>query len=812
VASSAKKDIFVRALNPGMGQAVAERTVLRKIEGIWETWGGVAERVAMGNSLTLTTFGERKNGKELYVNGTEVSGHILEENALLCKHISKATLLMSGRHLQHGDVNQPFRNQEVFTNCSTAAASFLSFYLLLNGSGVGRCYDDDMILIDWDNAPNLRVVLSDTHPDFDFSAHESARDALHKYGPDSKTVKWFKVPDSREGWAQAVEIWETYAYEKVHASKMLILDFSDVRAKGKPIGGMQDRPASGPVPLMNAFMKAASLKGSGIPAWKQAMYVDHYFAECVLVGGARRAARMSTKWWRDPGALEFIGVKRPIEFKGKTREEVEAIRKTSRPFGFLWSSNNSIAVDDEFYRLNALKRNDPEYMSEDAKWARKVMKHALECAYGDGTGEPGFLNVHKLQKNDEGLNKIKSHDLVGSQKYQVREDTEMLLNALLKRARRKQYNMIVNPCSEIVLNVMGGYCVIADVVPYHADTLEEAEEAFRVAVRALIRTNTMDSLYSTETKRTNRIGVGMTGVHEFAWKFFKVGFRDLVNPDFSEVYVPLQIKGEMYHGWYNGPIPNIDTCYGPTLAAGSPGQRAAMFWRTLERFNAAINDEAIKYSEELGVAVPHTTTTIKPAGTTSKLFGLTEGWHLPSMKFYMRWVQFRNDDPLVATYEAAGYPIQKLKTYEGTTIVGFPTAPVLTEIMPEDQIVTAAEATPEEQYKWLQLGEQHYIRGAHPEKGNQISYTLKYDPEKVSFEDFSAMVKKYQGTIACCSVMPQEDGSSYEYTPEQSVTKAEYESVLHQINSEPIKEEIDFAHIDCAGGACPIDFKAKENA
>jgi hypothetical protein len=34
---------------------------------------------------------------------------------------------------------------EVFTNCATAANTFLLFYLLLNGSGVGRAYDDDMI-------------------------------------------------------------------------------------------------------------------------------------------------------------------------------------------------------------------------------------------------------------------------------------------------------------------------------------------------------------------------------------------------------------------------------------------------------------------------------------------------------------------------------------------------------------------------------------------------------------------------------------------------------------------------------------------
>ena len=42
----------VRSFHPGMGQAVAERTVLRKKpNGEWETWHDVASRVAIGNSL-----------------------------------------------------------------------------------------------------------------------------------------------------------------------------------------------------------------------------------------------------------------------------------------------------------------------------------------------------------------------------------------------------------------------------------------------------------------------------------------------------------------------------------------------------------------------------------------------------------------------------------------------------------------------------------------------------------------------------------------------------------------------------------------
>ena len=742
-----------------MGQAVAERTILRKLDGgEYEQWGDVADRVAFGNASLF-------DGP---IHSSDSEYHLLR------RHIANGNTLMSGRHLQHGDALQKTRNMEVFTNCATSSTSFLLFYLLLNGSGVGRCYDDDMILVNWDHAPNLRCVLDSNHPDFNYSAHESVRDARHKYGtgPD---VMWYEIPDSREGWAKGLELWENAAFEKIHANKMLILDFSKVRPKGSPIGGMQNRPASGPVALMDAFNKAASLKGACLAPWKQAMYLDHYFAECVLVGGARRAARMSTKHWSDLTTIDFITIKRPLEFRGKNVNEITELRaENPSNLGFLWSSNNSVTVDDEFWELV----KDRKDKTPRAKHAKKVFKLVCAAAYGDGTGEPGFINSHKLVQKDDGWSDMNRGDYVGSKKYQINDDTQILMSRLAKRAKKKKYHTITNPCGEIALNVLGGFCEIADVVPFHCDTLDEAEECFRAVTRALMRVNTMDSIYNKEVARTNRIGVGMTGVHEFAFKFFGYGFRDLVDEEKSKD-----------------------------------------FWLTLARFNRAIFEEATEYAKELGTKVPHTLTTIKPAGTTSKLFLLTEGWHLPSMKKFLRWVQFRNDDPLVAVYRDAGYPIRELVQYNGTTIVGFPTAPAITLLNMGDKLVTAAEATPEEQFKWLLLGEKYWICGTDeagvPVKesyGNQISYTLKYKPELVDFEHFTKMITKYQSQVRCCAIMPQADTSSYEYQPEQAIDDVEFMCLTEGINflatQKKITEEIGREHVGCDGGACPVDFNS----
>ena len=77
---------------------------------------------------------------------------------------------------------------------------------------------------------------------------------------------------------------------------------------------MQDRPASGPLSLLRTFARirdviAAAQAGPALALWEQAMLVDHHLSVEVQVGGARRAARMATKSWRDPGILHFIRAK-----------------------------------------------------------------------------------------------------------------------------------------------------------------------------------------------------------------------------------------------------------------------------------------------------------------------------------------------------------------------------------------------------------------------------------------------------------------------------------------------------------------------
>lgn len=700
-----------------------------------EHWKDVAFRVAKGNTL-------------LHPEDAEIE--FLKMN----HHLRQASLLMSGRHLQHGDENQPFRNMEVFTNCATSVLSFLEFYLLLNGSGVGRSMDDELMVVDYKNLPIVVPVIDSNHLDVlsgEISERLDKRSAEHMYS--KKTIYNFEVEDSREGWAKAVEKMEVMAFQKKHKNAVLILDFSHVRPRGAPIAGMQNRPASGPGPLILAIEKIAKLREAAMDSWRATMFADHYLAECVLVGGARRAARMATKTWRDSTIFDFINLKRG---------------------GFLWSSNNSVTVDSEFWNY---VRNT-EIDTHIAKHARKVFNAITEASYYDGTGEPGIINQDKLTQNETGFYGYLDGHFAESKKFKLDPETFELTKILASISKGMQYQQITNPCGEISLNLLGGYCVIADVVPYHAQNDDDACDAFATATKSLMRVNLMDSMYKKEVLRTNRIGVGITGLHEWMWQRFNFGWKDIIDEEKSR---------EM--------------------------------WLMLSRFKRVVVKTAEDYSKILGTIVPHTNTTIKPAGTTSKLFGLTEGAHLPSMREFLRWVQFRSDDPIIEEYKEKGYPTRVLKSYSGTTIVGFPTRPEICKLGMKEKLVTATEATPQEQYQYLRLLEKYWIQGVDEdgktplhESGNQVSYTLKYNPKNITYQSFVETLLEGQSSIRCCSVMPQTETSAYEYQPEEMMTTSRYQQIVREIekasqNLSETKEDVAFIHVSCGSGACPVDFK-----
>jgi len=696
-----------RVLAPGLGLAVARRGIFCADDQ--EDFGRVADRVAAGNIALLG-----------YAMGEDAK----QEQGFLRNAIACGALLTAGRHLVRGDPSQPEQPMEFFVSCATAAASFTCFYLLLCGAGVGRAYDDALCLVDWRRAPRLFFKLAPDHVDF-AAATPVQRTAMAEPKPDN--ARHFIIPDSREGWAEALEILEAMAHAG-QADQALVLDFSTIRPNGQPIRGLAGRPAPGPLPLLSAFLALRTevmAVAQPMPRWEQALRVDDIMAQAVLYCGTRRAARMAAKTWRDADAPRFAaGLALP---------------------GHAGAAYALLVNADFWARLGPhAKADEPA-----TRHARAVFEAASAAIHQ--RGEPGFINADHLVQTT-----LPDPDTrFGSARFPMVQGAALLSDIAI-HARGADFPAITNPCGEVALPITGGFCVMADVAPLLAcpipleeispgalpDDIAEAWDArvaaaIRLGVRFLIRVNRMQGIYDAEIRASNRIGIGLTGIFEWAWLRFGLRFEALITPG---------------------------------------GGRD--FWRALARLSASAKREARDYAEALGMAAPATVTTIKPAGTTSLLFGLSAGAHPPPAAQYLRWVRY--EDPKAASaLAAAGYPTRQVQS---ASLVGFPTEALLARLGQGAGLITAGEAGLAEQYRWISLLERHWI-GAH--QGNQVSGTLNFDADEISLADLRKLLRRHQPKLRAAALLPRRVacGMAPAIMPEEAISAAEYAALMGRIKT-----------------------------
>lgn len=87
-----------------------------------------------------------------------------------------------------------------------------------------------------------------------------------------------------------------------------------------------------------------------------------------------------------------------------------------------------------------------------------------------------------------------------------------------------------------------------------------------------------------------------------------------------------------------------------------------------------------------------------------------------------------------------------------------------------------------------------------------MSYTLKVYTDRHDLDGFRAMVAAHQPHVRCCAVLPSrpDSGLGYEYLPEEEVSAGKFAAITAMIDDDNVKEVVDWAHLQCASGVCPI--------
>ncbi|MFM9367564.1 ribonucleoside-triphosphate reductase, adenosylcobalamin-dependent [Streptomyces sp. Da 82-17] len=337
-------------------KTVYERTYSRiKPNGEHETWPETVRRVVDGN-LALV----------------EPRYHRADERERLIELMETFKLLPAGRHLKSSGVSDYALN-----NCwaagwdATRPEKHFTFVLLrlAEGGGVGSNYSARYLA----DFPDVRVpvevhiVCDPNHPDF--AALKAAGLISDAYGHDWAGA--YAVEDSREGWAGALGDLITTAHDPATKHTARVYDVSRVRHKGaalKSFGGT----ASGPQPFAELLVNSGKVLSAAVGRplnGRDAMFIDHEIAKCIVSGGVRRSARMSIMRWDDPLIDWFLGCKADSEQS-------------------MWTTNISVEVDSHFFEvLNKL--DSPSYPI-----LRKIAEGART------TGEPGFWNSAKTAEGE----------------------------------------------------------------------------------------------------------------------------------------------------------------------------------------------------------------------------------------------------------------------------------------------------------------------------------------------------------------------------------------------------------------------------
>ena len=332
-----------------IGRTVYDRTYSRRRpDGTQEDWLDTVERVVMGNCALVPD--------EFIQDG---------ERERLIELIGAMALLPAGRHLW--TTGSPGRNFSF--NCHHSGwgprlrdhVGFL-MSVLMTGGGSGSDYTNSVIGV-------LLSPAGKVEPRFVAPTHTDATEFAHRLGSPSPTGAVYRVPDSREGWVEALCLLTDLAED---GGGTITFDVTDVRPRGSTIHGFGGR-ASGPAPLIECLVNVADVLNQVVGrsfTSADLMAIDHAIASCVIAGGNRRSARMSVKHWADSDILDFIGCKSdPLQH---------------------WSTNISVIVDRDFFQ--SLEAGMPQ---------AEVVYEAVINGMATN-GEPGLWNATAASAGESG--------------------------------------------------------------------------------------------------------------------------------------------------------------------------------------------------------------------------------------------------------------------------------------------------------------------------------------------------------------------------------------------------------------------------
>jgi ribonucleoside-triphosphate reductase len=384
-------------------------------------------------------------------------------------------------------------------------------------------------------------------------------------------------------------------------------------------------------------------------------------------------------------------------------------------------------ADEDILDFVHCKQDNPESF-----WATNISVQIDDDFFAD-LGTPGGLASTVLEAVVEGM---------------LTNGEPGFYNSSLASVGERGDVSCTNPCGEQPLEEAEACCLGHINLAHYGDDLEGAKHAARLMTRFLLRATCADiedPLQEMVVRHNRRIGVGLLGLVEFAAS---------MGLPYSEIRHSDKIR------------------------------------HFLTELAEAVDDEAWKYSRQLGIPTPVKTRTIAPTGTVAKLCGHSEGAAPLYARHWIQRIRYSNDDPLLQDEIAKGRHTEPCIYTENTTVVATPTRASILDEYPAELIESVDELDLDDL-----LGTQAFFQEVWSD--NAVSFTCNTNPDLSSLELEQALIQ-YLPQLKGTTIFPD---LSRPQSPFERIPDGVYEIVGDVLGG---YDQVGQAIEDCASGACPV--------
>lgn len=191
-----------------------------------------------------------------------------------------------------------------------------------------------------------------------------------------------------------------------------------------------------------------------------------------------------------------------------------------------------------------------------------------------------------------------------------------------------------------------------------------------------------------------------------------------------------------------------------------------------------------KYSEWLGCRQSIKTTSVKPSGTVSLLFGVTPGVHWPTADVYIRRMRLASNDPLVGALADAGYHTEPdVMDPVHSVVVELPTM--------GPAVRTEREVSMWEKTSLAILAQRYWA-------DNQVSVTVTFTEDEKT--QIGALLRSIDGQLKSVSMLPLlEVGGAYAQMPYERIDEEVWSDSVSSVKKIKWKNLYDGNSLDAEG-------------